>query len=83
MKKDEKIELSEKEKQLTTVAACIKMPVSHECGCRKKLDYNPASIICRKCVLAEKFISPFTLDVVKALTENDLEKAINILSEVK
>lgn len=84
MKKEKKenIEQLDTEKQLDTVTACIKMPVSHKCGCIKKLDYNPASIVCKKCVLADRFINPFTSDILKALSENDLEKVINIISEV-
>lgn len=84
MKKDNEKEYINVEKQLDTVAACIKMPISHECGCKKNLSYNPSSMICRKCVLSGRFISIiFNSDLHKALERNDLEKAIDILSEVK
>lgn len=69
--------------QLETVAACIKMPVSQNCNCVKKLKYKPSSMVCRKCILAENFINSSFIDALKALTEDNLEKAVNILSEVK
>lgn len=69
--------------QFKTIAACIKMPISHKCGCTKKLNYKPSSMTCRKCILAERFMFSFSCDgLLRALRENDLEKAINILSEV-
>lgn len=78
----------EKEKQIeenaNTIAACMKMPISYICKCKKDLKYKPSSMICRKCILVDRVIrSIFNDNLENALENNDLEKAINILSEVK
>lgn len=69
--------------QADTIAACMKMPISHICKCKKDFKYKPSSMECRKCILAERFMhSIFNDNLENALKNNDLEKAINILSEV-
>lgn len=69
--------------QADTIAACMKMPISRNCDCRRKLVYTPSSMKCRKCILSQRIMcSLLNSGLERALKNNDLEKAINILSEV-
>lgn len=84
MEKENNKEQVNIEEQLDTVAACIKMPVSRKCNCKKNLIYNPSTMKCRKCVMSIRLVhSVFNSELEKAFYYNDLEKTINILSEVK